>query len=365
MHLDKKKVLFTNLMVNEDTCDSFCKYCYHRNEEKKTDCYKYSGKLKINIDKVINFATTYFNGPIIKICGGEIFLMSNLKELVEELLKYYPYVLIQTNGLHINDDNLKWIIEFKRVLIQISLDGHDLEMNTYRFDKEEVMKNHLYVIEKLKANDVYVELTSVLNNKNTKRFDEFVSYLKELPSGKYNNTLKVTPILVIDKENIFKPSIKDLQAIDGLLESYDEFSNILPPKKYLENLNRLLHGEKIQYQCFNPIVSLNVVDDGKVKGCTNVLPENVLNVGDIFQEEPEKIIEKFGKTKFQKLLVSTKQWVPLCKNCLNFCSIYNLYLNNTIDIEELSTNNYMFGLPEVKQRLIELKEFIDNENIRI
>lgn len=359
----KRDVLLTNLLINEDTCDSFCKYCYHKDEIKLTDEYLYGGCLKANLDKMINFAVENFNSPIIKICGGEIFLMSNLRELVEELLKYYQYVLIQTNGLHMTEENLKWIIDLKRVFIQVSLDGHNLEMNEYRFKKPEAMENQLNTIKVLKANDVYLELTSVLNNRNTWQFYEFIEYLDSIPGGINKNALKVTPILIIDKENLFKPSKEDLQAVDQLILDYERYSHILPPKVYLENLNKLLRGESITYQCFNPIASLNMIDDGKIKGCTNVLPENVLNVGDLSVDSPEDILDNFGKTKFQNLLLTTKQWVPLCKNCLNFCSIYNLYLNDTISLDELCENNYMFGLPELREQLIKIKNQIALEAI--
>lgn len=365
MNNERKKVLITNLLIEEDICDSFCKYCYYRDKKKSIDVYRYDGKLKLKIDQIVKFATTYFSSPIIKICGGEIFLMSNIKELVIELLKYYPYVLIQTNGRHLNNDNLKWIIDLKRVLIQISLDGHDLNMNTYRFEDGRILEKLLHAVKILKRNNVYLELTCVLNNKNTKRFIEFLRYLKSLPSGKRSNTLKVTPILIIDKDNLFKPALQDLNTIDQVVMDYDEFSDVLPPKKYMEMLNIALHGGIVKYQCFNPIVSLNLIDNGKVKSCTNVLPEDILNIGEIFTDKPEVILERFGDTKFQKLLLYTKQWVPICKNCFNFCSIYNLYLNNTISLDELCNNNYMFNLNEVKKRLEELHSMIDVAKIRI
>ncbi len=355
----KTNVLLTNLIVRQNNCDSFCKYCYHHRDENHTECsspYTYQGKLKDDIEEILQFSATYFKSPIVKICGGEIFLMSNLKDFVSRLLEEYPYVLIQTNGKHLDDDNLKWIINSKRILMQISLDGHELEMNKYRFTEEETMKKMIHTIKILKENDVYLELTSVLNNSNTSRYDEFVEYLSQLPSGKIKNVLKVTPILLIDKEGVYKPSSEDISIIERLINNYEKFKNILPPEKYMTLLCKLLKGEKNVYQCYNPIVSVNFVDDGKMKACTNVLPEDVLNVGDIFTEDHKTIIEKFGKTKFQKLLLETKQWVPICKNCFNFCSIYNLFFNGTVSLEELCSNNYMFDLPEVRQVLIQINE---------
>lgn len=358
MNSTRRKVVLSNLLINQNICDSFCKYCYHHREKGKDCCepYRYEGDLKNRLDQIVDFSDSNFYSPIIKICGGEIFLMKNLKEFVDHLLEKYQYVLIQTNGRHINDENMKWIIESRRILLQISLDGHKVEMNEYRFGEEAIMERMLKNIRILKENDVYLEITSVLNNLNTRRYEEFLKFLNGLSSGKEKNCLKVTPILIIDKEEKYKPSVEDIKSVERIIERYEEFKNVLPPKVYMEYLYRLLSGEKLCYQCYNPLVSVNYIDDGKMKGCTNILPEDQLNVGNVFVDTSKEIMQRFGKTKFQRLLVETKQWVPVCKNCFNFCSIYNLYLNGTISLEELGDNNYMFGLPEVQKVLFEIKE---------
>lgn len=353
---NKRDVLITNLLINEDTCDSFCQYCYYRDEIVSADHYLYEGHLKTKIAKLLHFADENFAAPLIKICGGEIFLMSNLREFVMELLTYYQYVLIQTNGLHMNDENLEWIIDSKRIFIQISLDGHNLEMNEYRFSKSEVMEKQLRTIEILKANDVYLELVCVLNNRNTGQFREFIEYIDSIPGGERKNALKITPLLIIDKEKTFAPSKEDLTVIDQVIQEYERFSHILPPKIYLEKLSKILHGGTIKYQCFNPIASLNMIEDGQIKCCTNIKPDRAINIGDLREDSPQKIMNNFGKTPFQKLLLTTQQKIPVCKNCLNFCTLYNLYFNDSISLEELCENNYLFGLPELKEQLQKLKE---------
>lgn len=358
--MKRRKVLITHFLIKQDNCDSACKYCYHHPDSKSETDYSYDGELKKNLKKIIAYATQNYESPIVKISGGEIFLMSNLKEFVKELFQYYPYVLIQTNGRHLHENgNLEWIINSKRILLQISLDGHEMDMNKYRFENPKILENLVNSIKILKENSVYLEITSVLNNKNTDRYDEFLQYLDDLPVGRYTNTLKSTPILIVDKEQIYTPKEEQIETVDRVVEHYDNYKNVLPPKKYMLNLQKLMHKESLSYQCFNPVVSLNITDDGKIKGCTNILPENVLNVGNILEDSTDVLNERFGKTKFQNLLVSTKQRVPICKNCFNFCSIYNLYLNDSITIEELCENNYMFGLEEVKQTLIELKKSIE------
>lgn len=354
----KTDVLMTNIIIKPMQCDSFCKYCYLKRDPENvelTKYYKYEGDLKKNIRSILNFSKTYFNCPIIKICGGEVFLISNLKELVQELLEYYPYVLIQTNGKHFDEYNLKWIIDLKRVFIQISLDGHNVKMNEYRFFNEESIKRVLFAIETLRKNNVYVEIISVLNNLNTRCYDEFLDYLYQLPSGEIKNAFKVTPIYLIDNTGKYRSLNEDNEVIEKLISQYEKYKYLLPPKQYMNLILKLMHGERLKYKCHNSIVSLNFTDDGKIKACTNILPEDILNVGDIFSEEHEGIVEKFGKTKFQKMLLGTEKRLPLCQNCFNFCSIYNLYLNDTFDLEELCQNNYMYDLPEIKDSLIKVK----------
>lgn len=353
----KKKVIITNLLIYQHVCDSFCKYCYHHREKGKDPCYtyRYEGDLYNRINKILEFSNDHYESPIIKICGGEIFLMENLREFVEQLLEIYPYVLIQTNGRHFNDDNLKWIIDSKRILLQISLDGHKTDMNRYRFDDEELMKSMLNFIRIFRENNIYLEITSVLNNLNTARYEEFLQFLNDVPSSILQNTLKVTPILIIDDERKYRPSSEDIKGIERIIDNYDTYKNILPPKVYMNYLYQLLQGKKLSYQCYNPLISVNYIDDGKMKGCTNILPEDQLNIGNVLTDDSVEIVKKFGKTKFQKILLETKQWVPICKGCFNFCSIYNLYMNDTITLDELCENNYMFGLPEVRKSLYDIK----------
>lgn len=354
---DLIRVLLTHIIVRSEFCDSFCKYCYERelHDQKKVEGYRYEGELKDRIEKILTFGKEYFSSPMIKISGGEIFLMQNLVEFVERLFENYAYVLIQTNGRHLTKEKMDFIIESKRINLQISLDGYDMEMNQYRFDKPEILEQVLNSIRYLVKNDVYVELTSVLHNKNTARYHDYIDFLSHLDRGQCRNNLKVTPIFIVDKEGTFKAAEEDLLGIERLIEKYDLYQHLLPPKIYLENLLSLMQGKRLSYDCYNPAVSLNFIDQGDLKACTNILPENVLNVGNVVEGNVEEIVQKFGRTKFQSLLLNTRQRVPLCKNCYNFCSIYNLYFNGMISLDELCSRYLMFERPEMREQLLQIK----------
>ncbi len=351
--------LITNFLIEQMHCDSSCAYCYLLQGKNINVPYSYSGKLKKRLDEILAFSKEHFDSPLVKICGGEMFLMENLHEYVQELLKHYQYVLIQSNGRLIKDEDLEWIINEKRVLMQISIDGHTFDMNKYRFRDKELMEKVLHTIAVLKKNDVYTEVTSVIHRFNIEHYREFLEYLDNLPGGKVKNAIKSTPLLLIDKSGIYRHTPDKIAHIENLVNDYEKYAHLLPPKAYMENYLALLRGERLEYTCYNPIVSLTVTDEGKVKGCTNVLSIDEFNVGNLFDDGAETVKERFGNTKFQKLLLETEQRVPVCKKCYNFCSIYNLYFNGTISLEELCENNPMFNLPEVKESLQSIKKELE------
>lgn len=361
MQETRLNVLLTHIIVRPDFCDSFCKYCYEREtqNQKNTCVYSYEGEFKNRMEGVLGFGKDYFSSPMIKINGGEIFLMQDLERFVLRLLEDYEYVLLQSNGRHLSKEKMDFIINSKRINMQISLDGHDMEMNQYRFDQPEILEKILNSVQYLVKNDVYVELTSVLHNKNTSRYYEFVEYISKFKRGRFNNNFKVTPILLVDKEGVFKATDKDLSGLAKVIDCYEKYQDILPPKVYLENLLNLMQGQRLSYSCYNPVVSLNMVDKGDIKACSNILPENVLNVGNVFEGNIEETVYKFGKTKFQSLLLNTRQRVPLCRNCYNFCSIYNLYFNDLITLDELCSRYLMFQRPIMREQLLKIKKGLE------
>ncbi|MCP4153504.1 MAG: radical SAM protein [bacterium] len=362
--IEKRNVLLTNIIIQPMFCDSLCKYCYEKEShlDKLQDGYYYDGELKKRLDTIVAFSKKYFNSPIIKISGGEIFLMRNLKELVARLLEHYPYVLLQTNGRHLDAEYLDWAVKTRRIFFQISLDGHTMPMNEYRFQEQKHLDTILGAVKHLVKNNMYVELTSVLHNKNIEDYDKYIDFLSQLPHDKVENNLKVTPIYIVDDEGQFKPKPGQLGSLEYLYKNFRKYKNILPPKIYLKNLITLLKGGTLSYACHNPRVSLSFSDDGFVKACTNILPEEVLNVADIMEGDFAEAYKKFGKTKFQKLLLNTRQRIPLCKNCYNFCSIYNLYFNDLLDQETLTSTYFMFDQPEVKKQLAQIKKDIEADN---
>ena len=94
-----KKSIITTFLIEQMHCDSSCAYCYLIQGKNINFAYSYSGELAVRLDKILEFAKIHFPSPLVKLCGGEIFLMDNLHEYTKKLLKEYAYVPVDRQNI--------------------------------------------------------------------------------------------------------------------------------------------------------------------------------------------------------------------------------------------------------------------------
>src|SRR5579871_4889196 len=87
-----------------------------------------SGVLKRS-HQVVSIVSQKLPATVLKLSGGEIFLLPEFIDELPELARKYAIVQILTNGTLMNDVVIKSISAINNVHIQISLDGHLIEMN--------------------------------------------------------------------------------------------------------------------------------------------------------------------------------------------------------------------------------------------
>ena len=132
----KKKLLFNDFVVQYMLCNFNCEYCINKLRPdkssiwKKTDYYNsstyehrdlknfiYSGTLKKNIDDAIDKSREIIDTPILRISGGEILMMKNVKDLLKSLSSKYEIVQIVTNGYFLD----KGMIDFLKLIGNIHI----------------------------------------------------------------------------------------------------------------------------------------------------------------------------------------------------------------------------------------------------
>src|SRR5688572_21168691 len=103
-------LLVNDMVLLEDNCNMSCNYCLTgQSQFKKRHSLKMifepprpasyvEGELRRRIDSALAACEGEMKIPIIKVTGGEIFLIRGVMELLGKLSRRYATVVIQTNG---------------------------------------------------------------------------------------------------------------------------------------------------------------------------------------------------------------------------------------------------------------------------
>ena len=376
-HDNKVKLLFNDYVIKYDVCNFKCDYCLNNLKPKDTkiwvdtelkltsinskfeyflyadnlreeNVYHYDNELGVRINTMLDKSESILNTPILRISGGEIFSIKNIEEFIEQRGREYSVVQIVTNGYYLNEELIKRLKDYKNIHIHYSLDGHTLEMNRKRVKNQAVQQRLLDNLEILISYGINVEINSVMSNINTDNYLTFLDYLL-----KYRIKLVVftTPIRGKDfKEHL--PSIESYRVFDQIVNQYDKYKEILPPKKYYTYLAEFYKNDIRSEQCFLPEFAIQTLDDGVVTPCPLCWTKQL---GNMFVENVQDINERIGKDRTYKLLWQKKIKLDICKQCYSTYEVCNLYFNNVLTIDEMRSIP-LYSNPLVIKRLIEIKD---------
>lgn len=352
------KLLFNDFVVRPDKCNFRCRYCLSEEspdwdmDEKSSDnrkneklLYSNESALGKRIDSVINAFDLIFEANILRISGGELFLIKNIEDFLEKQISYETIQVI-TNGYFLNRDKLEKIKKMGKCQLHISLDGHKYEQNRYRVRNT---KEHDILIENLKcAVDLGfdIEIGSVLTNANMSTYDEFLEYLKS-----FGGKVKAYPFPIRGEiRKIFFPEQKDIEKFITIIDHYNYFKEALPPKAFMEEVVNLLVGNRT-LRCRIPSAMIQLFDDGKLTPCPNSW---TTEIGNVLKDNKDKIHNRMNTEKMYKLFLQNRPRLECCRSCLTSLDIMNLYFDDKISYEEItkiplySGNNTKLLLKSIK-----------------
>lgn len=327
------ELLFNDFVINKNVCNLRCKYCLSNeapdwiNSSMKILEYKECDEWSNMLNKVVRSYNEIFDARILRISGGELFLIKNIEEFINICGQQYEAVQIITNGCFITEERLLRLKNIKNCCIHFSLDGHTESLNSYRTTNPYTLKEILNNIDTAAKMGFYVEIGTVLNNMNTSNYLEFVKYIHENCSGH----IKMYPFPVRGKiaETLF-PKEKDVECFKTVIDQYKTFSNVLAPKAYLLEVYEILTKRKRTQQCFMPFVSIQLFDDGSLSPCPNSWSVNMANV---LNDRDVKF--KILNEKIYRLFLQKRPRIKSCRDCYTSMDIVNLYLLGKIKDEEL------------------------------
>lgn len=388
----KKDFIFIDYMVYNEFCNSACRYCrgYFKdgirfirndNQVKMPDSWNseipklVGGRLSPNpeIDQILNLIketesrlSQYINAPIIKLSGGELFIIEEIIDVIEYFSSKYPIVQILTNGTLLNDRLLDRIIALPNVHVQISLDHYIKEYNQARYFNDKMLSSALHAIERLSQYNIPLEINCVLTKYNTDKLYEFIGYLH----GLGNENLRIFPRPVRDKpREILYPSMEQIKTIEKIISDYDKLSAVLPPIQYFHRLYRLMLGE-LRRTCKIPFGVISAYYIGDVTACPLIykspldsvdsydqnFTEDLPTMGNIYQPQVKKIFDIVQDGEpYKKMLHEESDY---CRECFNQYEIINLYIDGEISKDELRTipiysNEAVFNaIEKVKEKIL-------------
>jgi len=363
-----RRYLVNDLVAMEDVCNANCSYCITGSSSFKTkhnlkfcedkldfhlekllddeNSYQEGRQFKERLDKVTEILKETTNPFILKVSGGEILLVKGIQNFIEKQAPLYKRMQVLTNGILLNDELLRCFVHIPNFSLQISMDGHTLELNNYRVKSEALQNKLLKVLALCNEYKINLEINCVLTDRNIEAIYDFAQYLKQ-----YDNVL-LQPYPVRGKfREKFIPHKNQLSGLRRLLAEYDDLDKILPPKKYLEELVSFLELGERSKGCSIPSIIYQAFDDGIITPCPNIWYKSF---GNILEAEDE-VIGKMNNDPFYKITNRKQAVLEECKHCFTPWDMLDLFIKGEISIDEIS-KIHLYNDPEILAYLKEMQE---------
>jgi MoaA/NifB/PqqE/SkfB family radical SAM enzyme len=273
-------------------CNLQCRHCYMRSslsakeDELKTDEWRMFFS-EIRKD--------FGNNVGIRLTGGEIFLREDIFELLEFLEEEGFVVSVVSNGLLINEENVKKISKLIAG-ISISLDGFEESHNYLRGGN--FYKKTLENIKLLKENKIIPSIKTAVFQKNINELDDFYAFLKKMGIVQW----QISPMELIGRANDNKGDMLSMSDYIRLCEFVD--------KLRLEGKMQLIFEEdsKINFfkkssevikckRCVAGITTFSVLYNGDITSCVQNQEKSDI-MGNIRKDRMKELWENsFGKNR--------------------------------------------------------------------
>lgn len=363
-----KNLLANDLVVQEDNCNLSCKYCLTGQSNykeghldklifqppRKSDCGSGSS-LRARIDSIIKTSTQQMGLPILKITGGEIFLVKGMMEMIEEISPRFATLVVQTNGVLVTQEYLERLSALGNICLQISLDGTSYEANAYRSNTRDLHEKIYSRLDRIFKFGIPTEIYCVLNDKSMPELENTLNELKQ-----YGEHLSVFPFPVRGPDATeFQIKPEQSAVLRSVWERYESFQPIMPPKAYWRRLMRFYEEGGRNFSCHLPRFAFTTFDDGFVTSCPNIWFNKI---GNIVTEEVTPVVNKIGNTPFHQLLLAPKPRLDACRGCFTPWDTLSMFMDGEISLDEICSTP-MYGAPAVRVRLQEIAaEYLEKKS---
>ncbi|XOV80943.1 MAG: radical SAM protein [Aestuariibacter sp.] len=335
-------LLGNDLVINEDACNLGCEYCLtgqsnmkesHGDQlifqPPKKDIYEEGSKLKDYLHKIVDRVNEEKAPPLLKITGGEIFIIDGIMDFIDYIAPRQDILVIQTNGIPLNKDKISQLAKHKNIVIQISLDSTSYEGNQYRLKSEKLQERLLDRIAAVVEAGIPVEIYGVINDQSIYYLEDTVKWCDKFETNKPQ--LFPFPVRGPDTEK-FKIDKEHLPYIKALADLKEKHPDVLPHSKFIERLISFYEDGERSWRCHLPRLVLSTFSDGIATPCPNIWFNNL---GNIVEGDWKGTLEKVGETPFYELLLGERPRIDACKGCMTPWDTLSYYMEDEITLDEL------------------------------
>ncbi|KPA92137.1 radical SAM protein [Pseudomonas sp. RHF3.3-3] len=340
--LGHRQLLGNDLVINEDSCNLGCAYCLTGQSNMKSshegklifqppvhDVYGEESDLGQRLHAVVERVNQSFRPPLLKLTGGEIFIIKDIMTFIERMSPLHEVLVVQTNGLPLTEVKVRRLAELGNVVVQISLDSSNADGNSYRVQSPRIHQMIMDRIEMVLRAGLPLEIYGVLNDRSAPYLREFVEWCARFP----DNPPQLFPFPVRGPDSeAFKVRPEQHVHIDQLLELRDRYPEILPPKAYLERLSSFYRDGRRSWRCHLPRLVLSTFSDGVATPCPNIWFHNM---GNLVSGDWQKALAPVNRSPFYQLLLAERPRLDACKGCFTPWDTLSLYFEDAISLDEL------------------------------
>lgn len=352
-------LLGNDLVVNEDSCNLSCTYCLTGQSNLKKghtdqlifgpptrDSYEPGTELHDRLPIIDQRLDGKFEVPLLKVTGGEIFLVKGMMDFLAEQAQEHEVVVIQTNGALVSDAQLEEMKTWGNVVMQVSLDSHLVRGNSYRVPKEALHAKIVKRIEAILDSGLPTEVYSVLNDRSVEEMEEFANWL----TSRFDTTYFPFPVRGPDSNN-FAVRQDQVALIQRFVDRYDDFAPVLPPRAYFNRLLSFYREGKRTFRCHLPRLVVSTFSDGVVTPCPNVW---FSDMGNLLEDDWDETLDKVGNTGLYRALLAPHPRLKACQGCFTPWDTLSMYFDDEITLDELCAAPTYAG-PITRSRIEETK----------
>lgn len=253
---------------------------------------------------------------------GEPFLNKDLFEIIKYAKKKNAMVKLDSNGMLLNKENIKKILDTKIDIISVSIDGVDKES----YEKIRVGSNFEQVKNNVKnlvdernriKSDTRVHMFFVLQETNIEKLPDFIRLAEWLGVNYVAGSFVVT---LGKNSNINNKILKKRRIILEKIRETEELCKKSKMQISITPLLEYLKGEKYSDSynnnkpCYMPWYSTFITWDGYVNPC-DFSCDNEIVFGNVFKEPFKKIWNNEKYKNFRLNVNRDRTKIKLCNGC--------------------------------------------------